>query len=95
MSLYTRLIGIDGPKIPVHAFYSLAHEFKRGNVSAAQCKAFLGLTNPEAQEANAILNRVEDDLLSAEEVHQVLMIAESQNGIYDSEAALKARLGTE
>lgn len=94
MSLYTRLIGLESPKIAVHSFYSIAHEYKRGQITANQARTFLGLTNGEAQEANVILTKVGNNDLTAEEVHQVLMIAERQNGLYDTEESLKARLGT-
>jgi len=93
MSLYTRLIGIERPKISAHSFYSLAHEFKRARITGLQARTFLGLSAAEAVEANAILTLVENDSLTAEEVHQVLMIAEQNNGLYDTESTLKARLG--
>jgi len=93
VSLYTRLIGIEKPRVPVHVFYALAHEVQRGEITGLQAKNFLGLSNGEATEANAIIARVTGGFLTAEAVHQILMIAERQGGLYDTETTLKARLG--
>lgn len=93
MSLYTRLIGIDKPKVPAHIFYSLAHEVQRGNISGAAAADALGLVGAERTEASAIIARVTGGQMTAEAVHQVLMIAERQMGFYDTENALKTRLG--
>lgn len=93
MSIYTRLIGIDLPRVPVHVFYALAHEVQRGEITGNAAGNFLGLSASEKQEANAIIARVTGGFMTAEAVHQVLMIAEQRFGLYDQESTLKARLG--
>lgn len=93
MSFYTRLIGSSSPKISEHLFYSLAFEFKRGNLSGPECVTALAISGNEITEANAILTKVSNNELTPEEVHQVMLIAGCRKGIYDTEASFKARLG--
>lgn len=93
MSLYTRFIGIDVPRISVHTFYALAHEVQRTQITGLQAANLLGLSVAERDEAQTLFQRVTSGSLTPEEVHQVLMIASSGIGLYNTEATLKARLG--
>lgn len=92
MSLYTRLIGLDEPKLSVHDFHALAHEVKRGRITGTAAATAFGLSPAEVVEAQAVLAQVVSGALTAEEVHQILILAES-GLFYGTEAALKARLG--
>lgn len=58
MSLYTRLLGIDAPRIPVHLFMSLLGEVERGLISGAQASAALGLSAGEITEATALIAKI-------------------------------------
>lgn len=92
MALYPRIIGLEEPKIPVHAFYATAGEFARGHITGVQARTLLGLSVAEAIEAQTLVNRVVSGALSADEVHAVLLMAEA--GLhYTTEASIKARLG--
>lgn len=58
MSLYTRLLGLDEPKIPVHQFMAMLGEFERGKISGVQIASALGLSPAEETEALALAARV-------------------------------------
>lgn len=102
MSLYTRLMGIDPPKIPVHQFFAAMQEFALGNMTAQQATAAFGLSGGEATEANTLLNVILAESgangaaqrrLKAVEFERVLMLAEQAIAPFHEEAAVKARLG--
>lgn len=92
MALYERLMGLADPKLPVHQFYSMAHEVVRGKFTGAQAGAIFGLDANELTEAQTLIGRVTGGQLTAEEVHQVLCLAEMRLG-YMTVAEVKARLG--
>ena len=58
MSLYTRLLGIDQPRIPVHVFMALLGEVERGLVTGAAAAAALNLSAGEITEANALIAKI-------------------------------------
>jgi len=58
MSLYTRLIGLTEPKIPVHAWMAALGEYERGQVTAPQLAAGFGLDAGEQAEAAALVARI-------------------------------------
>lgn len=92
MALYERLMGFGEPKLPVHQFYALCHEVVRGEVTAAAAVAAINLDAGEQVEAQALIQRVTGGQLTAEEVHQVLCLAEFRM-IYTTVAEVKTRLG--
>jgi len=93
MSLYTRLMGIDTPKISVHAFYSLMAERKRGKVTNQDVIDAFGLSAGEQTELSTLWTRINNDLLLAAELDDVLICAEHRIAPYDTEAEVKTRLG--
>jgi len=100
MSIYSRMIGIDGNRLPVHQIYSLLHEINRGRLTKVQVGNMLGLSAAEKTEASALVDRLASSspfTLSLEEFHEVLMIASAQetlvNNPYSTESTLKARIG--
>lgn len=92
MALYERLMGLAEPKLHVHQFYALAAETVRGHFTGAQAGALLGLDVDEQAEAQTLIQRVTGGQLTAEEVHQVLILAEEGLG-YATVAEVKTRLG--
>lgn len=58
MSLYTRLLGIDVPRIPVHVFMACIGELERGRVTEQQVVDFLGLSAGETTEAATLLGKI-------------------------------------
>lgn len=93
MALYERLMGIETPKIPVHDFYSMLAERKRGQVTNAQVIAAFSLSASEQVELLALWARVNNNLISAAEVDDVLILAESMIAPYNTAATVKTRLG--
>lgn len=102
MSLYTRLMGIDMPKIPVHGFMSVMQEYMLGNMTGAQASAAFNLNGAEQAEALALRNVIQAESnananlarrLKALELENVLICGEMRVAPYDTEAAVKTRLG--
>jgi hypothetical protein len=93
MGFYERLMDLEDPRIPVHAFMAVVAEFKRGRLTQPQAVALLGLSAPEQTEAAALITRVTNNLLTAIEIHDVLLLAEGRYAGYDTVALVKTRLG--
>ena len=104
MGLYERLMGVDpNPRIPIHYFISGLAEFGRGRITAAQAEAIVTqatgvpLTAAEVTEAQTLLGTISGSaaakLARAQEINDVLIIAEQQLAPYDTPAAVRARLG--
>jgi hypothetical protein len=58
MSLYTRILGIDDPKLQVHALMAALGEFERGKMTGAEIEAAFGLSPSEGAEAATLEGRV-------------------------------------
>jgi hypothetical protein len=58
MSLYTRILGIDEPKLEVHALMAAMGEFERGKMTGAEIEAAFGLSPGEATEAATLEARI-------------------------------------
>lgn len=105
MSLYGRLIGLDGdgPKIPVHGFESALAEFARGRLTGAQAQNIIAdlsgapLTPSEVTEAQTLLATITgsatNKLTRAMEINHVLLLAEAQAPGYNTAQAVATRLG--
>ena len=104
MALYDRLMGIDSaPRIPIHYFSATMAEFARGRITGAQAQAILdaasgaSLSASEIVEVNALLATVTGSatakLSRANEIDDVLMLAERQFPPYNTPALVKTRLG--
>ena len=94
MGLYERLLRLEEPRIPVHAFMAALAERKRGRVTANQIISVFGL-DPTATTEAAALNARFDDVVSpltGTEVHDVLLLADAGLA-YTTPTALKNRLG--
>ncbi len=96
MSLAERLIGIGItetiPKISVHQFMALLAERKRNRVTNQQVIDILGLDDQEQTELLAVWAKVNNNSLTATELHDVLLLAEAGMA-YTTVAALRTRLG--
>ena len=93
MSLYTRLMGLTEPKISVHAFYSMMAQRKRGRVTNQQVIDAFGLSAAEQTELTTLWGRVNTDALNAQEIDDVLILAEQRIAPYTTEAAVKTAFG--
>jgi hypothetical protein len=108
MGLYERILRLEEPKLPVHAFQSVAAEWARGNLTGAQANTIIGaltgvpLDATAVAEATALVATVPtgstatnkaDRALRLNEIDQVLLLADAKAPGYDTVAALKARLG--
>lgn len=96
MSLYTRLLGLDEPRIPVHGFTASVAERARGQATAADVNAAWGLAAAEQTELETLYLRfttgVQANRLTREIFEDVLMLGEMRKA-YFTEAGLKTRLG--
>ena len=80
MSLLTRLISPQEgeQKLPVHQFMAGLAEYKRGVISGAQLVNAFNLTSEETSQLQSFLNRVDDNSITREQVHDVLMLGEGK-----------------
>ena len=94
MGLYERILRLEEPKIPVHAFMAAMAERKRGRVTAQQIVNLFGLDAAAQIDATALSARFDDlvDPLNGVELHDVLLLADAGIG-YTTVTALKNRLG--
>lgn len=58
MSLYTRLLGDETPRIPVHQFMAAIGELERGRVTEQQVVDYFGLSAGETTEAGTLLGKI-------------------------------------
>lgn len=58
MSLYTRLLRIDEPKIPVHSFMAALGEVERGRVTTATVASAFGLNAGEQTEMETLAAKI-------------------------------------
>lgn len=58
MSLYTRLLGIDTPRIPIHVFMAAVGEWERGRITQAQVVNAFNLSAGEETEAVTLLGKI-------------------------------------
>lgn len=97
MALIERLMGLEEPGISVHALGAAMGEKKRGRLSNAQIQAMFALDNAGRSELAALRDRVNSDLLTAEEVEHVLTLAEQRARLaaapYTTAADVRVRLG--
>lgn len=93
MALYDRLIGVSGEKIPVHAFYAMMTERRRGQVTNQQVIDAFALTAPEQAELATLVARVAGNFLTGPEIHEVLLLGESRIAPFATVAAIKTRFG--
>jgi hypothetical protein len=94
MGLYERILRLEEPKIPVHAFMAAMAERKRGKVSAAQIVSTFALDAAAQIDAIALNARFDDTVnpLTGTELHDVLLLADAGLA-YQTVTALKNRLG--
>lgn len=94
MSLYQRMLGLEEPKLSVHALMALMFEVNAGFVTAAQAQTALGLSAAEVTEVGVLRARIGSTggRVPADEMHRVLLLADSRTH-YDTEAKIKTRLG--
>jgi hypothetical protein len=93
MSLYTRLMGLSDPKISLHAWRSLLAERKRGKVTNQDVIDAFQLSAGEQTELTTLWGRINNDLITVDEVDDTLICAEHGLAVYDTEAKVKTRLG--
>lgn len=93
MALIERLMGLEQPRIPVHQFYSMLAERKRGRVTNAQVIAAFALGAADQTELLALWALVNANTVPAADVDDVLLLAEQRIAPYDTAAAVRARLG--
>lgn len=110
MALYDRLLGIDAanPKIPVHQFEAVCHEWATGGITAQQARDAIAavsgtpLTAAEETEVQALVGSVPTGSTTANQAARalrlhliacVLQMADAQLAPYTTAAAIKTRLG--
>ena len=93
MALAERLMGLEQPKISVHGFRSMLDERRRGFVTNGQVVTAFSLSASEQTEGLALINKIISGELTADEVEDVLIIAEQRLAPYTTAAAVKTRLG--
>jgi hypothetical protein len=93
MPLYDRLMGLAQPKLPVHQFMAMVAERVRNDVTTQQVTDAFALAPDEVTDATTLTQRVTQALLTKDEVHDVLLLAEAAIPPYTTVAAVKARLG--
>ncbi len=85
-----RITGAE-PRIPVHYFYAMLHEFQRGKVTQAQAAAAFTLDAADRTELLKLKAEVDAGRLTLEEIQEILMLAEGVIAPYTDVAAVKAR----
>lgn len=96
MGLYERLLRLEEPRIPVHAWSAVLGEYRRGEVTAQQVSNLFNLDSTAAADAVVLVARMDDlvNPITPAELHDVLLIADTKNiPAYKTVATLKARLG--
>lgn len=92
MGLYEKLLGLELPQLPAHAFQSAVNEYQRGKLTANQVKTAFNLTNAERDEAGLLVAEITAGNLTAKEVDDILLLA-NMGYFYTTVSSLKARLG--
>jgi len=94
MGLYSRLIGIEDPKIPIHVFRALVNEWKRGKLARAQVIDNLSIAASEEVELDAIKAAMDQlvDPTTTDELFDALVCGERGIKPYNSETAIKQRI---
>lgn len=93
MGLFERLVGEEGPKIPVHQFAAGVHEQLRGELTAAQIEAAFNLSAGERNELDILLAQLAinpDNAESRQIFDDAVLLAEG--GFY-TKARVLQRLG--
>jgi len=95
MGLYERILRLEEPKIPVHAFMAAMAEIKRGFGTRAQFVTVFQLDAAAQADLDALIARFNGgNALTGVELHDVLLLADSKSvPVYKTVAAIKARLG--
>ena len=102
MALIERLMGLEAPKIPVHAFYAANNQrietaitrqdvidmFALDAAAIAEYDALAALA-PTGSSALAVAQKA----MFIEEVHSVLILAEGRYPGYDTPALIRTKLG--
>ena len=108
MPLVERLLGLEEPKIPIHAFQAVVSEWAKGKLTAAQAQTALTwnsgapLDQASIDETLALVNTIPAGTTTAQqaaralrliEIDQVLLLADTLTPPYDTAASVRARLG--
>lgn len=103
MSLYGRLMGLEDFTIHQDTFVATLAEFARGRLTGAQAQEIISVTSGaplsasemvEAQDLLATINGTgAAKLQRVQEINDVTMLCANRLAPYDTEAAVKARLG--
>lgn len=92
MSLLTRLVKpVAGEiKIPVHQFMAALAEYKRpdGLMTGVRLATTFDLSSAEITQLQNFLDRVDNDSITREEIHDVLMLAETNPQIYTTQEVI-------
>ena len=102
MALIERLMGLEEPKIPVHAFFAAQGEVIAGRLTLEQVKTFLSMdaaaqaeydtlaaTAPTGTTAAAVAAKA----IFLEKIHGVFILAEGQYPGYSTPAEIRTVLG--
>jgi hypothetical protein len=93
MGLYERLLGTEEPKIPVHEFYGMMADRRRNKVTSQQIIDHFALDVTAQGELETLVTRMSKNLVTAPEIHEVLIAAEAGAAPYDTVAEIKTRFG--
>ena len=93
MGLYERLIGIERPKISPHTLLSCLAERKRGKLTNQQVINIMLLSASEQTELISLVTQVLNNILTANEVEDVLILGEHGSAPYNTVATIKTRFG--
>jgi hypothetical protein len=95
MGLYERILRLEEPKIPVHAFMAAMAEIRRGHGTRNQFVTIFQLDAAAQADLDVIITRFSGgNPLTGVELHDVLLLADAKAvPVYKTVAALKTRLG--
>ena len=91
MGFYQRLLRTEEPRIALHAFAAACGELTRLKLTRADLLATFQVTVAEETDFDAVRLRL--SILSPSELHEVLLLVDVGMEGYDTEVALKAKLG--
>ena len=100
MSLYTRVAGTSGTKIPIHIFSAVINEFQAGRATANQAKTVLMLDDGEALDAAWLvqaINASPDPSATKRTIKDHFYLAEWHGTaqFFDNEAAFYSKVQAE
>jgi hypothetical protein len=93
VGLYERLLGTEEPPIDIHQFYGMMADRRRNKITSQQIIDHFALDATAQSELATLVTRMSKNLVTALEIHEVLMAGQAGAVPYDTVAEVKTRFG--